>query len=703
MLNWTKTEAGAVSTDGTWNIVRLKPRVFQLVNAKGVCHHGTMKACKEHAEQVATTRQEEIQSYADCDERIREAVAEGRHDPVGTEEEEEERIEDLKNLPEAPGEEETVVPVIVQKGGQHGSSMPYHAATEEAVEVENKTPTPLVRNLSGLASKLAIGTKVVEDSSPHLIIEARAGTGKTTTLIEGLKRVKGIASTMVPSEQQAAIWDLLELSRGVAKSICFVAFNKSIASELKTRVPVGCDAMTMHGMGFRAVQRAFNLTQGREVQEGRVGDIICRILGQTIWELRKSKPILLKAVSKLVSLCKMNLTDLDLRAPGESDDGWNEQELGSLASHYEVELNHSRAEIFGLVPKVLEACRDVARDGCIDFDDMVWLPVALDLPVTRYDLLLVDEAQDLNRCQQALAKKAGRRLVLCGDPRQAIYGFAGADAESMPRMAKELATMPEATVPVVGIASPPRGCVTLPLTVTRRCGRAIVEEARKIVPDFSAHESNPDGLISQALYTHRVAAGTDRLIERPIEETYIPTVREGDMILCRVNAPLVSQCFTLLRRGVKANIQGRDIGQGLISTITKMKCERTVDLVAKLAEWEHSEVAKEQAKAHPSEAKIIAVCDRVDCITSFAEGVGRVDEVIRRIEAVFTDDPSSVGVRLSSIHKAKGLEARKVYFLQPPKGSCPHPMARTNWAREQEQNLKYVGITRAIEELVWVY
>lgn len=38
-----------------------------------------------------------------------------------------------------------------------------------------------------------------------------------------------------------------------------------------------------------------------------------------------------------------------------------------------------------------------------------------------------------------------------------------------------------------------RGCAILPLTVTRRCGKAIVKEANKIVPDFKAHESNPEG------------------------------------------------------------------------------------------------------------------------------------------------------------------------------------------------------------------
>ncbi len=35
-------------------------------------------------------------------------------------------------------------------------------------------------------------------------------------------------------------------------------------------------------------------------------------------------------------------------------------------------------------------------------------------------------------------------------------------------------------------------------------------------------------------------------------------------------------------------------------------------------------------------------------------------------------------------------------------GQCPHPMAKGGWQMGQEWNLRYVGITRAIEELIFV-
>ncbi len=526
---------------------------------------------------------------------------------------------------------------------------------------------------------------------PHLIIEARAGTGKTTTLIEGLKLVtrKGVVG-ITPSKQQEAIWEAMEKSRGNARSVCFVAFNKSIATELQERVPEGCHAMTMHSMGFKAVRQAFDSVK---VNGNRVQDIIAEILGKDIWEIRKKDFELLKATEKLVGLCKMNLT-------GYQDTcGWRSKKrivwldaqtitadkLSELASHYDVDLNSNSSRVFDLVPRVLERCKDVQKDGCIDFNDMVWLPVVLDLDVERYDLLLVDEAQDLNRCQHQLILKSRGRVILCGDPKQAIYGFAGADSKSMDNMMRELS--------ITDV-----GCEYLQLTVTRRCGRAIVKEAQKIVPDFQAHRSCCDGLINRA---------SMELKDEGCLNPYHIRVQDGDMILCRVNAPLVSECFKFLRNGRKANIQGRDVGQGLISTIRKVTKNSTKNadvgwLLVLLSDWLQKETQRENAKRNPSESRLIALQDRHDCIVCFCEGQSTVSGVIEKIESVFTDDKNGSGILLSSVHKAKGLESKRVFILQPENAGMPHPVAKGKWQIEQEYNLLYVAITRAIEELIFV-
>jgi superfamily I DNA/RNA helicase len=555
-----------------------------------------------------------------------------------------------------------------------------------------------------LADRLCAAKDTGVDNATHLIIEARAGTGKTTTLIEGLKLIKGIPGSLTPSPQQEKVWEAMMLSKGRAQTICFVAFNKSIATELQSRVPQGCDAMTMHSMGFKAVQKAFDRVN---VNSYRVQDIISEILGRDIRDLRRVKAEVIKATEELVGLCKMNLVGL-------------KSDLASLASYYDVDINGHSLEIFDLVPRVLERCKDVARDGCIDFNDMIWLPVILGLNVYKYDLLLCDELQDFNPCQQRLAILAGRRIIGCGDRFQSIYGFAGADCNSIPNMEK-----------ILGATE--RGCKVLPLTVTRRCGKAIVEEARKIVPDFEAHESNPVGKIS-----HSSLKGSDKVHVVVDENTppecldpnrsktlphcqdcrctvnmgYHPFVKDGDMILCRCNAPLVSECFKFLRSGKKANIQGRDVGQGLIKTVKKAMAKEEaagtgreqsiIYLHQQLSDWLYQEKSKESAKRNPNEQKLINLQDRFDCLICFTEGADSVDDVIQKIERVFTDDKTTPGIMLSSVHKSKGLEAKRVFILTPEEAPMPHPMSKTPWGKEQEMNLKYVAITRAIEELVWV-
>jgi superfamily I DNA/RNA helicase len=446
--------------------------------------------------------------------------------------------------------------------------------------------------------------------------------------------------------------------------------------------------MTMHSLGLRAVRKAYQLLDGDQgINRYRVQEIIAELLGQDLRYLRSTQASLLRCTEHLVSLCKGNMIMGDQEVAARHGrvaalTALGPEELEPLLSHYEIDTEGvDLYRLYSLTGSVLASCLKVDVDRQIDYDDMVWLPVVLDLPVIRYDLLLVDEAQDLNRAQQALAKRCGYRLILCGDPRQAIYGFAGADADSMPRLVRELSAEKET-------------CVVLPLTVTRRCGAAIVKEANAIVEDFTAHESNGPGQVRYVRYDDDGVT------------SWRSGVQDGDLILCRCNAPVISQCFRLIRQGLKANVLGRDIGKNL-NTLVKKICgdldSPVVELVRKLTDWAHHEQAKELAKRHPSESKVISIMDKKECILCFVQqNCVTVQDVLNRIDRVFVDNQEATGVRLSSIHKAKGLEARRVFFLRPEEAPCPHPMAKSPWQYEQERNLLYVGITRAIEELVYV-
>lgn len=526
---------------------------------------------------------------------------------------------------------------------------------------------------------------------PHVIIIARAGTGKTTTGIEGMKYLRGEPTSITPSPQQKAIWDQMKLSEG-SKSVAMVAFNKSIAVELNERAPEGIRAMTIHQMGLSAIRRSRIPLRPTDAIDGwKTRNILRDVMREELGFDTKAKPhpMFASAVSKVVGLAKVNLVGPKLGRVVTQND------VHAICSRYDIEIM-DLGKLTEASNHVLARCLDYERYPYIDYNDMIWWPVVKDIRPWKYDALFVDEAQDLNRCQQELVFKSGNRLIFCGDDRQAIYGFAGADSESINRLRTRLEATPE-------------GCMVLPLSVTRRCSRAVVKAANEFVKDFEAHESNAEGRVVRMCYTGKSLQGEElppdtELIHKngeikPVD--FRGFVRRGDMIISRVNAPLISEAIGFLRQKQKAVIIGREFGGSIISLIKKLGEGKTiVELIELVQKNRDLEVEKENARRSPSESKLIAIQDKTDCILEFAAEADTVDGMIKLVEEVFSD--TGEGIRLASIHRSKGLEAKRVFFLQGKKAPIPHPMVRQQWGKDQEQNLLYVGTTRAINELVIV-
>ena len=504
--------------------------------------------------------------------------------------------------------------------------------------------------------KAALGRSNVA-LAPHVLVKALAGTGKTTTAVEGARKIKGVKTSITGSVQQVAVWDAMT-SGPKPLTIAMVAFNKDIADDFATRVPAGVDAMTMHKMGKDAVVKHFGWCKPNGF---RTRNLIEKHLGEVQYKkLAKEAFPVIKLTEDVVSLYKQTLTD------------WNDAAaIDAMITHYDIPLNGDRTRVLDIAAAVMELSTTPNKDKEIDFDDMIWLPVYHDMKVLPYDLLIVDECQDLNRARQALALKFGRRLMLIGDENQAIYGFAGADAESMTRMEKLL-------------TDSERGCTVLPLTETRRCGKAIVEHARQDVPDFSAHESCPDGEV---------------LVDVPVDE-FEKTAQAGDMVLCRTNAPLVRQAFRWIKERVPCFIRGRDIGKRLATVVEKSKATTIPDLFSHVEKYRETHVQKELAKKNPSDNAMQAVHDTCDCIILFATDCKTVADVLSNINEMFSDTAKANSRELSSIHKAKGREANTVWVLRSD--LLPGPWAKLPWEIAEEYHLRYVCRTRAIHSLRYV-
>lgn len=578
--------------------------------------------------------------------------------------------------------------------------------------------------------------KFLKTTQPkHAVVRAYAGTGKTFSLIMGVaktygkKRWKDIITTfaehkginpkgfkIIPSDEQKKIWDHFAKIKDV-KTITYCAFNRSIVEEFNSdwgwlvkileQEGVTLEFRTINSLGARAIYTGY----GRcGVSSNYAEELTSIVLGKSLFELRRYESPMLQAVNKLVALCKLNLVGWD-EVDGFDSNDVEPEAIQDLADYYDIDLNGSASKIFELVPRVLELSTRVDDNRMLDYNDQNWIPIVNNLAIPKSDLVLVDEAQDLPRCKQEFIRKFGRNIICVGDIWQAIYGFAGADVDSIPRMEK-----------LLGVTEP------LHLTETRRCAKLVVKEAQKIVVDFKAHDSNPEGFVGLGWYSS----------DNP--NYYGKFAKDGDMCLCRVNGPLVSEALRFIKNGRKAVIRGRDFGKSLISFVNKLKATSVPDLVEKVQEWHDREAQKESKKKFPNEAKLVNLTDRKDCILAFTEDAVGLDDVTNKIHLVFsgkecplcsykyneeTDrcqnkackvepDPGGgnwkvgpklvnpEGVMFSSIHRAKGLEADRVFLLQPKGAEIPHPMAKTAWAKAQEYNLLYVAVTRAKQELVYV-
>lgn len=485
---------------------------------------------------------------------------------------------------------------------------------------------------TGSDQQEAFWTAVV-DGQCHLVLRARAGSGKSFTCAESM-------------------WQLAELDRSIRTT--YVAFNKSIAEEFQSKLPPGSRASTMHSAGLAALRSTF--LHEVTIDSHKVRKIVDTIIRYREGAARQART----ALVRLVSLAKAHLMD-----------GVNRMDLLGLALSAGIPLPIDwRDTVLDSVHRVLARCKADTRT--IDFDDMVWLPTILDIDFPASDVLFVDEGQDLNACQHRFVQlMAGSgRLILVGDDRQAIYAFRGAATSSIGTLAAQL----EAT---------PRGARLFPLTRTRRCPASHVELARQLVPDLEAMPDAPRGIL-------------DVISLRDYSAT---SPWPGTMILCRTNAPLVSEAYRIALEGTPVAIQGRDIGESMVGMVESVGGD-TVPEYLHAVEANRARALEMIDTLGGGEDARLQVHDQHDCLRAAAQGCDAIGDVVARIRHLFRDVAAAEQrscVLLSSVHRAKGREARRVVIIRPD--LMPHRMAASDEAREQELNIAYVAVTRSMDGL----
>lgn len=199
---------------------------------------------------------------------------------------------------------------------------------------------------------------------------------------------------------------------------------------------------------------------------------------------------------------------------------------------------------------------------------------------------------------------------------------------------------------------------------------------------ITAHPSNPPGLV-RTLSTYTL-------------DLFTP----GSAALCRNTAPLVSFAYSLLHRDIPARIIGKDIGAQLITIIKKMNATNLGDCLARLSVWH----AREVNRLHDQGRDPETIDDQYSALLFFADSLDessqRVEDLIAKIDLLFSEDTRSDAVLLMTIHRSKGLEWPRVFILD--QHLIPSRHAKTPDARKQEGNLLYVAITRSQSELYYI-
>lgn len=467
-----------------------------------------------------------------------------------------------------------------------------------------------------------------ESGKGNLVVTARAGSAKTFTSIAGLNAAK------VPSA-------------------LYAIFNKKNQIEAEGKIKNSSVAVrTLHSLGYGYILSNWKGVRGDSwTERNRVKAIAPDAPAMVLFQ-----------TSKLVSLVKnlfvmptlkditetAKLRDIDCGQKHTSE-GWTIDKMAEI------------------VEKVIQVSLEYPKDKKISFDDMVFLPVAKGWVKKQYDLVTIDECQDMNLLQLTMAIAScndGGRVCLVGDDMQSMYNFRGACSNGMEKFKQELCAK------------------ELTLTTSYRCPRKIIALAQALVPDIKSAPGAIEGQVEQIN------------LDKALGEAKV-----GNAFLSRTNAPLMKNCLALIRKGVAAYVEGRDVATTLLNIVNQLQANTIGGFVDNIQRWQDAQAAK--ATGIFANQKLDLIADQAETLKVIAESCIEFADIEKKINSLFQDSafvrvPSVV---FSTVHRGKGLEWPKVFILS---GTFKSRRKTTPEEAKEERNIYYVALTRAKECLCLV-
>lgn len=429
-----------------------------------------------------------------------------------------------------------------------------------------------------------------------------------------------------------------------------VAFNKSIADELVARLGGKAPASTFHSLGFAML---------RERIEGCKSDLyklsdLCRNKFKWGFMYRPYADVVEHIMTNGVGI--QVETDLYrestyLTAMGNSDTGLPEG----------LDLTTFLGRCQDLMVATLEDNKRVC------FPEMLYKPLFLakrhNWKLERYGTLIIDEAQDVSKVRLMLAGQTAKNLIPIGDPCQSIYGFAGAVVGAFDVMCDQY-DMKRYT-----------------LSTSWRCSRSVILEAQQIIGPFIHAREDAEqghvGYLSQAEFE-----------PMPYDE--------NDFILCRTNAPLFGLAMQYLEQSRPFQLRS-DFADRLMALAKRLAkgCSGKATFSVAIDDWK-----KEQIEIYKDAKGVVRrIEEQALCLQTVLNKSYSVEDMLFNMELLLNSDTGPV---LMTIHRAKGLEAKRVFLIRPDFLPAPWVNPDDEAEMEQERNLYYVAVTRAISEFYYV-
>lgn len=485
----------------------------------------------------------------------------------------------------------------------------------------------------------------IENGEGSAIINAVAGSGKTTTIVNAVK--------LLPKNLDVA----------------FFAFNSGIAKEISQKVPKGTTTKTIHSYGYACWKKhmsnlsiANNTAFDQKVKPDQYK--LKRLINENL--TKDAKALFGNELDDLICKARADglAPDLVGITPIISDTFENWQ---NLIRKYGIEIKKENQKL------AIEYASNILRltfdnPWPVDFDEMLYLPAISDIQTFKqFDWVFVDEAQDLSGVQRSLIQKtmhSNTRLVAVGDPHQAIYGFRGASSDSMDLIKSHF------------------NCNELNLSICYRCATSIIKLAKTIVPYIEGSENAKEGEVITRCKT-----------------IHLDSLKDNSMIICRNNAPLVKVAFELLKHNHPLNVQFGNFDNELISSIKLLSdgLSSTAELLNDLAKLNEKAVSEALELNIPQ--IIEKIQDRFDSLKNVVIATNSTSkpELVTAIKDLVKN---TSGVTICSIHKSKGLEKDNTYIVDID--LIPSKYATLDWQKTQENNLLYVAYTRAKNKLAMI-